>query len=266
MTTKTRLSSKLHNLIMGYMARAGLLLTAIPLVADSLDAIPEAQRSLYKADGDKFRLDVDGIEDTAGLKSALAAERTNARDAVKMAKAWKDLGKTPEEIQALFDAQAQAERDKLAKGGEWDKLKLQMTEQHQTELSKKDDAAKGLRSQLERHLVDAAAVAALAAGKGNADLLLPHVKARVKVVEDGGEYAVRVVDAAGNPRVDAKGNFLSMSDLVSEMRQQDVFAPAFQAPNASGSGAQHSSSQHSGNDLSKLPARERLSAARAQRK
>jgi len=213
---------------------------ALKFTIDSLDTIDEAQRTFYKPAGDKFQLDLDGYEDPAGLKSALDKERTNARDAVKMAKAWKDLGKTPEEIQTLFDTQAQADRDKLTKAGEWDKLRGQMTEQHQTELSRKDDAAKGLRSQLERHLVDAAAVAALAAGKGNADLLLPHVKARVKVVEDSGEFAVRVVDAAGNPRVDGKGNFLSMSDLVSEMRQQDVFAPAFQAPQASGSGARQS--------------------------
>ena len=266
MTTKSRLSDKLYNLVMGYMTRTGLMLNAIPFVADSLEAIPEAQRGLYKPDGDKFRLDLDGYEDPAGLKSALDKERKAAKDAVAMAKAWKELGKTPEEIQELLAAQAQAERDKLVKGGEWDKLKGQMTEQHQAELAKREEAVKGMRDQLEKHLVDAAGVAAIAAADGSAELLLPHVKSRVKVIEENGEFAVRVVDAAGNPRVNGKGEFLSMSDLVGEMRQSEIFAPCFKAPNASGGGAQHSNSSARGQDLSKLPPRERMNAARAQRK
>lgn len=213
---------------------------ALKFIVDSLDAIPEAQRSLYTQDGDKFRLDLDGYEDPVGLKSALDKERGEKRDAVKQAAAWKALGKTPEEIQELLAAQAQADRDKLTKAGEWDKLRNQMTEQHQTELAKREEATKALRGQLEKHLVDAAGVAAIAAAKGSAELLLPHVKSRVKVIEENGEFAVRVVDAAGNPRVNGKGEFLSMSDLVGEMRQSDVFAPAFAAPNASGGGSRQS--------------------------
>lgn len=266
MTTKSRLANRLHGVLLNYMSRAGLMLNAIPFVADSLDAIPEAQRSLYKADGDKFRLDLDGYEDPAGLKSALDKERKAAKDAIGMAKAWKELGKTPEEIQELLAAQDQAERDKLVKGGEWDKLKGQMTEQHQAELAKREEALKGMRGHLEKHLVDAGGVAAIAAAEGNVELLLPHVKSRVKVIEENGDYAVRVVDAAGNPRVNVSGEFLSMSDLVGEMRQNPVFAAAFMAPNASGGGAQQSNSSSRGMDLSKLPPRERMNAARAQRK
>lgn len=219
---------------------------ALQFTVDSLDTIPEAQRSLYKADGEKFRLDLDGYEDPAGLKSALDKERKAAKDAIGMAKAWKELGKTPEEIQELLAAQAQAERDKLVKGGEWDKLKGQMTEQHQAELAKREEANKGLRGQLERHLVDAAGVAAIAAAKGSAELLLPHVKSRVKVIEENGEFTVRVVDVTGNPRVNGKGEFLSINDLVGEMRQNEVFAPAFMAPSASGGGAQQSTQSGTG--------------------
>lgn len=239
---------------------------ALKFTVDTLDTIPEAQRSLYKQDGDAFRLDLDGYEDPAGLKSALDKERKAAKDAVAMAKAWKELGKTPEEIQELLAAQAQADRDKLTKAGEWDKLRGQMTEQHQAQLAKRDDVAKVLRGQLEKHLVDAAGVAAIAAAKGSAGLLLPHVKARVKVIEDGGEFAVRVVDAAGNPRVNGKGEFLSISDLVGEMRQDEIFAPAFMAPDASGGGSKHSPGGQHRADLSKLSPTERLTAARAGKK
>jgi DNA-binding transcriptional MerR regulator len=209
----------------------------LPFTVEALDKIPEAQRGLYTKTETGFRLDVDGYEEPTALKSALEKERTNARDAVAQAKAWKALGKTPEEIQELVAAQAQAERDKLAKAGEWDKLREQMNQQHQAEIATREQAAKALRGQLERHLVDADAVTALAAAGGNAKLLLPHVKSQVRVFEENGEFAVRVVDAAGNPRVNGKGEFLSMTDLVGEMRQSDVYAPAFLAPPASGGGA-----------------------------
>jgi hypothetical protein len=210
----------------------------LPFTVEALDKIPEALRTQYvKTDDGKFRLDLDGYEEPTALKSALDKERTNARDAIAQAKAWKALGKTPEEIQALVEATAQAERDKLTKAGEWDKLREQMNQQHQAELAKEREGKGALRGQLEKYLVDAAAATALAAAQGNAELLLPHVKARVKVIEENGEFAVRVVDAAGNPRVNGKGEFLSMTELVGEMRQSDVYAPAFLAPAASGGGA-----------------------------
>lgn len=242
---------------------------ALKLKITKLEDVAEGLRSMYKPDGDAFVLDVDGIEDNSGLKSALEKERTNARDAVKQAAAWKALGKTPEEIQALVEAQAQAERDKLTKAGEWDKLAKQMTDAHALEITKQGETAKGYRAQLERHLVDAAAVSALAAAKGNAELLLPHVKARTKVVEENGEFVLRVVDAKGDPRVNTKGEFLSMSDLVGEMRGSDVYAPAFLAPGASGGGSQQSGQTNTGrktvtrSQFDAMPQLERATFAKA---
>ena len=210
---------------------------ALPFTVDSIDTIPEAQRSLYKELNGKFTLDVEGYEDPIGLKSALQAERQNAKTATQQAAAWKALGKTPEEIQSLVEAQAQAERDKLTKGGEWDKLKQQMADQHKTELVQKDARIGSLTKSLEARLIDADATAAIAASKGVPALLLPHVRAAVKVIEDNGEFKVQVVDPAGNPRVNGKGEFLSIADLVGEMRQSEVFGRAFEATGITGGGA-----------------------------
>jgi hypothetical protein len=56
---------------------------AIEVDATAHAALPEAVRGLYVAgDGGKYRLDVSGLEDTSGLKTALQKER----DAVKLAK------------------------------------------------------------------------------------------------------------------------------------------------------------------------------------
>ena len=228
---------KLHTILTNYMARTGLLLTAIPMVVDTLDAIPEAQRTLYKESNGKFTLDVDGYEDPVGLKSALGKERDRAKAAEQQAAAWRNLGKTPDEIAALVAAQAQAENDKLAKAGEWDKLKAQMNDQHQAALKAESDKTSAKDKALSKYLVDSAAVTAIASAKGVPELLLPHVRSAVKVIEENGDYHVRVVDSTGNPRVNAKGDFLSIADLVGEMRSSDVFGRAFESSGANGGGA-----------------------------
>jgi hypothetical protein len=223
----------------------------LPLIVDTLDSVPETIRANYvAAENGKFRLDLDGYEDPAGLKSALEKERKAARDASRQAQQWASLGKTPEEIQALVEAQRQAEEDKAAKGGEWDKLKAQMHQAHQAELSKREEREATLKRSLERRLVDADATAAIAALKGVPALLLPHVRASVKVIEEDGEFVARVIDQAGNPRVNGKGEFLSISDLVGEMRQSEVFGRAFEATGTTGSGASSSAGTGSGKTIS----------------
>lgn len=227
---------------------------ALQFVVDSLDAVPETLRDMYQQDGDKFRLQVDGYEDPAGLKSALEKERKAAREAAKQAAAWSHLGKSPDEIAALVEAQRKADEDKLKGSGEWDKLKQQMQEQAQKEREKLESSLKSKDAAIERYLIDAQATAAISELKGVAALLLPHVKASVRVVDDSGEYAIRVVDAGGNPRVNANGEYLTIKDLVSEMRQSEVYGRAFEASGTSGGGATGNGSGvgHKKYDASKL--------------
>jgi hypothetical protein len=243
------ISTLLVGLLTGYMARAGLTNAALNMTVESLDAIPEAQRGLYKESNGKFVLDVDGYEDPTGLKSALDKERKRASEAEKQAKAWANMGKSPEEIQALVETQRKAEEDKALKGGEFDKLKQQIIDQHKTELGKKDERIGTLTKSLERRLVDADATAAIAEAKGVPALLLPHVRAAVKVVEVDGDFKVQVVDAQGTPRVNGKGESLSIADLVSEMRQSEIFGRAFEPSGTTGSGASGGGSGGSGKTM-----------------
>lgn len=210
----------------------------LKLTVDSLEAVDETYHDLYEPDGDRFKLKVEGIEDTSGLKSALQKERKEREAREKQAKAWERLGKSPEEIEELLEAQARADEAKAEKAGEWDKLKAQMNEKHQSEIKAREDKIAAMRSALERHLVDAAATAAIASEKGVPDLLLPHVQRHVRVVEEDGEFAVKVVDAKGDPRVDGKGEPLTIADLVKEMKASEIFGRAFEASGNTGSGKQ----------------------------
>lgn len=217
----------------------------LPLIADSLDAIPEAVRGEYaRTEDGKFRLSIDGYEDPAAMKGALQKERAARAAAEKAAKTWADMGYTPEQIAEMADSARKAEETRAEKAGEWDKLRAQLNDRHAADLKKAaadTDAARqvadGFRARLERQLIDSSAISAIAAAQGVPDLLLPHVRQAVRAVEEGGEYVVRVVDARGDPRVNGKGDPLSVAELVAEMREHPVFARAFGPSGATGGGA-----------------------------
>jgi hypothetical protein len=207
------------------------------MTVDILDGLDDAVRPLYVERDGKFHLDVSGLEDTSGLKSALDKERKAARDAGAQTAAWRALGKTPEEIKALLEASEKADEEKATKAGEWDKLKAQIVAKHEVDLQAERDKGGKMRTALDRYLIDAAAVTEIAKAKGVPELLLPHVQRQMKVVEtDDGEFVARVVDAKGDPRVDGKGEFMAVGALIAEMRANAVFGRAFEA-DASGGGA-----------------------------
>ena len=241
-----------------------------PATVDAIDTVPEGFRGLYKETDGKFALDTSFIEKSEPFKTvkgALSKANKESEATRRQVKAWEALGKTAEEIQALLDAQATEEQKKAEKAGEWDKLKGQMNEKHQTELKSKDEQIGKLRSTLEKHMIDSVATAEIAAAKGVPTLLLPHVQRMTKVVEDeAGNYTVQVVNAKGEPRVDAKGEPLTIKDLVEEMKQAEDFGRAFEGSGTKGSGMQPGNDRARGSKLSstdKMDPIERLKRARA---
>lgn len=214
----------------------------LKLTAEEWKGLSEGLRGLYEEKGGEYLLSIEGLEDTSGLKSALEKERKARSEYEKAAKRYEGLGKSPEEITELVKAQEEAEKAKLEQKGEWEKLKAQLLENHKKELGTRDEAVQKMRTTLESFLVDAAATEAIATAKGIPQLLLPHVKSAVKVVEEDGKYLVRVVGKDGTPRMNAKGEFLGIKDLVSEMRESDIFARAFDGSGTSGGGSPANSS------------------------
>jgi len=204
--------------------------------AEELAGLPEGIRGFYEEKDGGYVLSIDGLEDTNGLKSALEKERKARSEYEKTVRQYQGLGKSPEEIAELVKAQEESEKNKLEQKGEWEKLKAQLLESHKKELSARDEAVQKMKGTLESYLVDAAATEAIAAAKGIPQLLLPHVKSAVKVIEEDGKYQVRVVGPDGSPRMNAKGEFLGIKDFVSEMRESEVFSRAFEGTGTTGSG------------------------------
>jgi len=223
---------------------------------ESLEGVSEELRDEYvEADGG-FQLKIlsgfvakDKVENVDGLKSALHKERENARAAARKARELEEQfgGFDPDELTQLRDEKAKAEEQRAQKAGEWDKLKTQMAGKHDQEIAERDKKLADLTNAYNNQLIDSAVVTAIAAEKGNATLLKPHVASRVKVVKDeSGTFGVQVVDDAGNPRVDSSGKFISVNDFVKEMRDQDTFAGAFIGAQSSGGGTPPGSGEGGG--------------------
>lgn len=216
---------------------------ALRLIIDKLEDVEEALRGLYEEKDGKFHLIVDGIEDNTSIKADLRKANKEAAERRKQLEAWARLGKTPDEIEELVAAAARAEEDKLKGAGEWDKLKNQMNEAHKRALdakdaviATKDGEVAAMRKSLESHLIVAQATAEIAAAKGEPELLLPVVQRFMKVNEENGNYSTQIVDAKGDPRVDAKGNPLSLSALMTELRANEKYGRAFEGSGQSGGG------------------------------
>lgn len=141
---KTRkMSHMLHDLLLTYMARTGMMLGALPIVVDKLDDVPEAQRSLYVEKDGKHHLDVTGVDDNSGLKSALQKERELNK---ANAKALKDLqeqfsGIDPTKVRDMMLRLDNDGEAKLIAEGKIDEVVAKRTEKLQKELQKQVDLA-----------------------------------------------------------------------------------------------------------------------------
>lgn len=239
---------------------------ALKLSIDKLEDVAEQLREHYeKRDDGKFWLI--GVEDVGGLKSALEKEKEERRLAKQALEKLKNVD--PEEYTRLKADFEDRERKAAERKGEYDKLLVQVNEKHATALAERDNQNKALRTALESSLIDSEATRAIAGAKGVPELLLPHVRQSVKVVEEDGKFVAKVVDRAGTPRIgDAKGAPMTIDQLVGEMRESEVFGRAFEGTGASGSGASNKQAGGAGQkqmsraDFNKLDPTGQAAAAR----
>ncbi|MZR30905.1 hypothetical protein [Sneathiella litorea] len=187
-----------------------------------LNEVPEAYRSLYQPGEEGFTLDPHLAEklDVSGLLSALEKERGNAQNFEKELKAWQTLGRDPET--------AWANKQKA--------LTAEFTEQFDAILAEKDEEIARLKERNADFLITTHATEALLKAGGSVELLMPHIRAAVTLVEEEGAPSLRIIDTDGSLREKAEGVPLTVEDLVAEMRSSPVFARAFNPTGSKGSG------------------------------
>lgn len=231
------------------------------LSAAALAGLPEELKAHYveKKDGPhagSFFLDVSqaeltdkagkksvfALEDIHGLRTALQKEREGKSEAEKIVKAFEGMDAAEakaaiEKIKALGDNAPDSEAHKAA----MESLKKQLETKYTAEIDGVKKIAQSYEQQLERVLVDQAAMTALSKHKlmdGGAELLMPHIKSRIKVVKnDDGSFVARVLDKDGGVRVSLKpGNNgpMDVEELVDSMSKEKIFGVAFQGTGNSG--------------------------------
>ena len=219
-----------------------------PLTVTSIDDVPEKYRSFYEEDGDEFKLD-DGLSSKiTKLVDSLDKERKRAKDAVKDAKAWADLGKAPddvkqqiEDLKAAHDEEINNLKKLIDEGGDasakFDKIKAELVKAHKDELATRDQVVAEMEGTLKEHLMEAAAKTAIAEAKGKVKPLLPYVMQKLRFEKQDGKYRVNVIDDDGDERLTKDGKPMDIRALVDELKQDDDFSALFDGSGTSGSNA-----------------------------
>ena len=198
---------------------------ALKAILESLDGLPDPIKSEYKkGDDGKYHLDVEGGEDTGALKRAKDYEKS-ARQKVE-----KELTDTKAELEALTE-----ERDNILKGalpkGDVEKLETSWKQKYEKREKELTDQLGSLNGSLQTLLVDNVAQGLASKISKSPELLLPHIKGRLKTELVDGKPVTRVLDKEGNVSA------LSINELEAEMVANPSYAPIIIGSKASGGGA-----------------------------
>lgn len=197
---------------------------------DTTEGLDASVAGLYdKTESGKFRLKVEGIEDTSGLKrkvEELLAEKKSQQQKAAEAEA----------------AAARAAEESARKSGDVDALDKSWQKKHAETLAAKDAELGNMRGTLNRLLVDNVAVqlANDLALPGSAALLMPHIKSRLEVDISSGEPKTIVIGQ------DGKRSALTIDELKAEFASNPAFAPVLAGSKATGGGANGSNGKGGG--------------------
>lgn len=200
--------------------------------------LSDALKGEYIEDGDGFRLDVEGEEDTGALKRAKDREAQLRRDAEK---AKKELEDKLAEIEG-DDARKKGDIATLEKS--WQKKLDDQKAEYEAKVSK-------LTSHTTKSLVDNVATQIASKISTAPALLLPHIRARLQADFDGDEPKTRVLDKDGKPSA------MTVEELSAEFVANKDFSAIITASKASGGAGKPS---QNGGGATKIPGQSDKSA------
>lgn len=212
---------------------------ALALTVENLESVPEALRSEYTEKDGKFHLNVDGLEDTSGLKSALDKERKANREAAAKIKKWESLGKSDEEISALLASHEEAERKKAEGEGNFDKILSQHRSKWEKEKSELEAELSAARLSERSAIIETSVLGALtkaSATEEGLDLLPDRLAGRITFETVEGRRVLKIMQADGETPMAGSGKdgLATFDDLVKEATNK--WPSLFKGSGNSGSG------------------------------
>ena len=210
----------------------------------TLDAVPNDFKPLYveKADKTGYKLDTEdkkvqsAVSAVTGLSAALKAARADAKQKIDLTP-LKDFGDTPESIKAKVDEIVSGYKEQV-KGVNIEKIKADLEKDVNVRMAAKDKQIENQEKEFHDVFVTDRGNKAIEAAKGNAELLLPVLMRNVVGRRVEGKYQVFVLDDAGDIRYSGvTGAPLSISERVTELKNDKRYGVLFESPQRGGGGA-----------------------------
>lgn len=190
------------------------------------EKLSEHIKAEYIEDGDGFRLDIDGDEDTGALKRAKDREAQLRRDAEAK------LREAQEELDRINGDDARKKGDIATLEKSWQKKLEDQKAEYEGKVSK-------LTAHTTKTLVDNVATQIATKISNAPALLLPHIKSRLQADFEGDSPVTRILDKEG------KVSAMTIEELSAEFVANKDFSAIITASKASG-GAGRSSNQNGG--------------------
>ena len=169
----------------------------------------------YIEDGDGFRLDIDGDEDTGALK------RAKDREAQLRREAETKLREAQEQLDALGNDDARKKGDIQTLEKSWQKKLEDQKSEYEGKVSK-------LTAHTTKTLVDNVATQIATKISNAPALLLPHIKSRLQADFEGDAPVTRILDK------DGKVSAMTVEELSAEFVANKDFSAIITASRASG--------------------------------
>lgn len=227
-------------------------------VVESLDSVPEKYRGLYAENAEKkFEISAAAkaiVGDYVGISGTLAETKSKLKNANDEAASrrvstaaltdfLKEQGvaeinaENPIEslsgfVGSLVEANKKGKEVKV----DLDKIRAEAEKRIGNVTAAKDAELAKMLGSLKKFMIDGETSRALAANKGNVEVLMPHIVNAAKVVQEGDDYVVRVVNADGTLRTNGAGSPMTISELVADMKGNKVFAANFESEAPAGTG------------------------------
>lgn len=251
----------------------------LELIVDTLDKIPESLKGEYtKGEDGKFHLNVNGIEDTTGLKSALQKERDNVKELKAKYAAYDGID--PAKAQEALEKLRKIEEQELIAKGDLEKVvenRLALMKQDHAEQVKKltERAEKAESDATNSKTLLAAALIENGIADAVAEVGQPRKGAMIDIIQRAKQYWK--LDDAGKPvALNSDGTTIYGKDGKAPISMKEWAENLLeQAPHlfeeSKGGGARGSvtggdGTQMSAEELSKLTPAQRIAFARGHKK
>lgn len=195
------------------------------ITAEDHAKLDDAIKALYKADGDNFKLAVDGVEDTGALKRAKDREAQAAKEAKERA------DNLQAELDEIKQREADADKDGKRKKGDIEALEKSWKDEKDKAVKAEVEKRERREKQLQELLVDSKADSLAHELFTVPEIGRDYIKKFLRAELDGDVPTTRVLDASGQPT--AK----TLDDFKKDMLDNKALSGILVASNASGGGA-----------------------------